>query len=193
MHLAIREELEHISTAELDAALSQLPEWRRTCAQKFKFVRGQAECAFSYLMLCQLLHTYYNIIEQPSFIIGEHGKPSLAEYPNIHFNISHCKEAIAVAVSDAPIGIDVECIGRGSDSLARHVLNDEEYQQMKSSADPAVAFARFWTQKEALYKLIGTGITDDIRGLLTAHPDARIDTRVHEKYVLSIAEAPQTE
>jgi 4'-phosphopantetheinyl transferase len=190
MRYAVKEDIQHISNEELSKALSLLPEWRREKALRFKFTLGQVECAFSYLMLCDLLREEYGINSQPHFLIGEHGKPTLQEHPEIHFNISHCKNAIAVAVSTEPIGIDVECIGRGNESLMNYVLNEGEIQQVKTADNPLVAFTQYWTKKEALFKLLATGITDDIKGLLSQHPNVNIDTQTNTEkgYVLSIAQ-----
>ena len=39
---------------------------------------------------------------------GEHGKPCLQEHPHWHFNLSHSGEWAVCALSDAPIGVDIE-------------------------------------------------------------------------------------
>lgn len=189
MRYAVKEDIQHISNEELSKALSLLPEWRREKALRFKFTLGQVECAFSYLMLCDLLREEYGINSQPHFLIGEHGKPTLQEHPEIHFNISHCKNAIAVAVSTEPIGIDVECIGRGNESLMNYVLNEEEIRQVKISDDPPVAFTRLWTKKEAVFKLRGTGICNDIKNLLLYSDNVEISTIAYKEkgYAISIA------
>ena len=54
MRYAVKEDIQHISNEELSKVLSLLPEWRREKALRFKFTLGQVECAFSYLMLCDL-------------------------------------------------------------------------------------------------------------------------------------------
>lgn len=188
--LSISDSIDSTNQDYLHNVLQQLPLWRRQQALNFKFLRGQIECAVSYLMLCNLLHERYDFDIQPHFVIGEHGKPALQERPDIHFNISHCRKAIVVAISDFPIGVDVEEIGRDNPELARHVLNDAELQQMQSAANPDTVFARLWTQKEALFKLLATGITDDIQNLLANHPDVNITTQVNAEkgYVFSIAQ-----
>ncbi|MBQ9363787.1 MAG: 4'-phosphopantetheinyl transferase superfamily protein [Bacteroidaceae bacterium] len=187
--LYIRTDIETITTAELQDALAALPDWRRDQALKFKFPLGQKECAFSYLLLCDGLQKEYGITQPLHFQLGEHGKPTLLEYPDIHFNISHCKAGIAVAISSEPVGVDIECIGRGNDSLARHVLSDEEYAQMQEAPDPSIAFAQFWTRKEALVKLTGQGITDNLKKLLSECNHVEIVTEIHaeKEFVLSVA------
>lgn len=181
--------IEDISNTELQEALARLPDWRREQALRFKHLLGQKECAFSYLLLCEGLRQEYGITAQPHFLIGEHGKPTLQEHPDIHFNISHCKAGIAVAISSAPVGIDIECIGRMNDSIARYSLNEAEYAQVFQSEDPTTEFTKYWTQKEAVAKLTGHGITDDLKQLLTIYNNVELTTEVNapQGYVLSVA------
>lgn len=189
MNYYVRDDIQDISDMELKMILLLIPAWRREEALRFKHRQGQLECALSYMMLCQCISVNYGFDCQPHFVIGEHGKPTLKEYPDIHFNISHCKKAIAVAVNDSPIGIDVECIGRENDSLARYVLNDDELRQMEASEDPSALFAKYWTQKEAVFKFYGSGIRDDIKNLLVNSDDVKITTTINKEkgYALSIA------
>lgn len=195
MKVLVRTDISQLSEHELQQAINALPEWRRELALKFKFPLGKAECACSYLLLCQALREEYGITTQPHFDIGEHGKPSLREYPDIHFNMSHCRAGIAVAVSNMPVGIDIECLGRLIDkngslnmSLAEYVLSSEELAQVVDG-DSDLEFTKFWTQKESLVKLIGTGIEDDLKQILSLHPEVTIDTSVslEHGYALSIA------
>lgn len=209
--------LSSITPEQLSQALAAMPEWRREKALRFKHEQGKKECAFSYLLLCQALKETYGIDQQPSFIYGEHGKPALASFPGKpaspsspsslsplsspsssslpHFNLSHCKQAIACVVSDHPVGIDVECLGRFSESLARHVLNADEYQQVITSPNPDLLFTRFWTQKEAIVKLTGRGIDDDLPNLLLkySHVTLRTEEHLDKGYVLTVATIPYHE
>ena len=209
--LFLRENIDAITSEELEAAIAALPEWRRQKALRFKHEQGRKECACSYLLLCQALREVYGITEQPSFTIGEHGKPELSfpqEFPEspeipetpassplggirrgLFFNLSHCKNAIACAVSSQPVGIDVECIGRYSESLARHVLSPEEFAQVSSAPDPQIPFTRLWTQKEAIVKLTGRGIDDDLPNLLSKYNNVSLHTEEHpdKGYVLTVA------
>jgi phosphopantetheinyl transferase len=45
-------------------------------------------------------------------------------------------------------------------------MNEEECHQIFSSSRPDVTFIRMWTQKEAVLKLNGTGITDHLQQVL---------------------------
>lgn len=204
--LFIKDDLDAITPAELERAIASLPEWRREKALRFKFEQGRKECAFAYLLLCQALQEVYGITQQPSFTIGEHGKPeianllpltscssSLAPRPlplSIHFNLSHCKPAIACVIADHPVGVDIERIGRYNESLARHVLNDQEFSVVKQACAPEVAFIRYWTQKEAIVKLTGRGIDDDLKNLLLKYNNVSLHTEEHldKGYVVTIAQ-----
>lgn len=158
--------LSSITDLELETAIASLPEWRRELALKFKFVQGRKECAFSYLLLCRALREQFGIDEQPVFEYGEHGKPSIVGHPEVHFNLSHCKSALACAVSDQPIGVDIEMFGRYSESLARYCMSDSEVERIMSAYNPDHEFTKLWTQKEAALKLTGDGIADNIKDVL---------------------------
>ena len=188
----IKDQLSSITSEELEAAIASLPAWRKEKALRFKHQQGRIECAFSYLLLCQALREVYGITEQPSFLIGEHGKPELSlnsKLSTLNFNLSHCKSALAVALSATPIGIDVESVGRYSESLARHVLNDSEFAEVSQSPNPQIPFTRLWTQKEAVVKLTGRGIDDDLPNLLLKYNNVSLHTEEHlaQGYILSVA------
>lgn len=194
MRIAVIDHLDTITSKELANAIALLPQWRREQALRFKHEQGQKECTYSYLLLHKLLKEEYGIEEQPAFIYGEHGKPSLSfanhhNAPPIHFNLSHCRKAVACVVSDSEVGIDVECFGRYKDSLARHICNDEELARITASPSPDTEFTRLWTQKEAVVKLTGRGIDDDLKNLLIKYNNVSLTTQTHpdKGYVLSVA------
>ncbi len=183
----VLDDISSVTSSELQAAIASLPDWRREQALKFKHEQGRKECALSYLLLCRMLREQLGISECPHFSYGEHGKPILAEHPHIHFNISHCKSAIACAVSDTEVGVDVEAAGRYSESLARYCMNYAELSQIQSAASPDAEFTRLWTQKEAVFKLTGTGINDDVKNILRAAAFVHTQDYLDSGFVLSVA------
>ena len=157
---------EDIWTFDLEAALGEISAQRREQALRFRHEQGQRLCVLAYQLLKQGLRETYGITENPIFEYNEHGKPSIAGHLDIFFNLSHCKEAAVCVISDHPVGIDVESIREYKESLVRYTMNDDEVQQIESSETPASTFIRLWTMKEATMKLIGTGISNDMKNVI---------------------------
>ena len=177
-----------IAGFNFEAALPLLSEQRRLQALKFKHEQGRKTCAMAYLLLCEALRQEYGITELPLFEYGEHGKPFIVGHPDIHFNFSHCREAVICVVSNRPVGVDVESIREYRDSLVRYTMNDQEVQQIESAERPDVEFIRLWTMKEAVLKLSGRGIVDDLKHVLTDAKTSELTTVVDPevRYVYSI-------
>lgn len=151
---------------DLQAALTVISEQRREQALRFKYELGQRLCVLAYQLLKQGLSEMYDVTENPLFEYNEHGKPSIVGHPEIYFNFSHCKEAVICAISERPVGVDVESVRSFNDSLVHYTMNDAEIREIESAENRAVAFIRLWTKKEAALKLIGTGISNDIKDVL---------------------------
>ncbi|MBR1502255.1 MAG: 4'-phosphopantetheinyl transferase superfamily protein [Prevotella sp.] len=177
---------EKIWDFDLREALEEISPQRREQALKFKFEEGQRLCVLAYLLLKQGLREEYGIQENPVFEYNVHGKPAIAGHPEIYFNLSHCKEAAACVISDAPVGIDVESIRAYKDSLARYTMNEEELEQIQTAAKPEAAFIRLWTMKEAALKLIGTGISNDLKSVLKENSHLRFTTYESPAYIYTV-------
>lgn len=172
---------------DLDAALEQLSEQRRQLALRYRHELGRRSSAAAYLLLCEGLRKEYGIAEKPIFEYGEHGKPLMLGRPDIHFSLSHCREAAICVVSDRPVGIDVESVGRYNERLARYTMNDEEMDRILASDRPDLAFTRLWTQKEAVLKCTGEGIGNDLKNILKKHSsEPTTVVSPDERYVYSV-------
>ena len=165
----IFDDMTQCSEQEVARLLPLVSAQRREQALRYKHTFGQYCCLQSYTMLCDLLAEWGRvhqlpINQQPIFLYNDYGAPYIEGGP--HFSISHCKRGIAVAVSENPIGIDIEAIRTFSPDLMRKTMNEDEQLRITSSAIPEVEFIRLWTQKEALLKLQGTGIISDLHHVL---------------------------
>ena len=178
---------EDIWAFDLQAALKEISEQRREQTLKFKHEQGQRLCVLAYLLLKQALREGYGITENPVFEYNEHGKPSIVGHPEIFFNLSHCKEAAICVVSNQPVGVDVEGIREYRESLVNYTMNDEEITLIKSAENHAAAFIRLWTMKEATTKLIGTGISNDMKTVIdpTKYKYTTVD---RQRYIYTICE-----
>ena len=190
--LYINDHISSIPEEQVEKAILSLPVWRREQAMKFKHLQGRRECALAYLELCRGLQLEYGIPEMPDFSYTKEHKPELAAYPHLHFSLSHCREAVGCFLCNAPCGLDIECIRPARETLVRYCMNDEECSRIFSSPDPDVAFITLWTRKEAVFKLRGTGINDDIRDILSPENcrDISILTipNLYRGYIISAAQ-----
>ena len=66
-------------------------------------------------------------------------------------------------------------------------MNGKEVDEIVHSPHPDLAFTRLWTMKEAVLKLSGEGIRDDIKNVLTDIPN-HFTTVVNQRrgYVYSV-------
>ena len=94
----------------------------------------------------------------------------------LHVSITHSGNYAACAVSEVPVGIDLELLLPVRAGLVRRVCCTEELAYVfedatpqDTVADPSVLrrFYEVWTAKEAYLKQCGTGITVDLRSVNT--------------------------
>lgn len=142
--------------------MSVSPE-RQQKARRYKFPKGKALSLGAALALDKLLQRRGLRERDQRYLEGKHGKPSLADHPEIHFSISHSSHFVACAMADCEIGIDIQHLVKVNEPLMRRVLSDEELGMVRAlqGEERQMLFARLWALKEAYLKAVGTGITDD--------------------------------
>ena len=185
---------ENIWNFDLQEALAAIPPWRREYALRYRQELDQRLCVAAYLLLQRALRQQYGIGEPPRLVFTGAGKPILDGHPDIHFSLSHCRLAVACAVSDTPVGIDVEAHDHYDPEVAQRVMNQQEMHQIITSANPEVTFTRLWTMKESFYKLTGAsslktgnhaGDDIDIPNLLDQATHCRFTTIVHPQFTVT--------
>ena len=179
---------EKINDFDLEEAMTLLSEQRREQVARYKLEGPRRQAVAAYLLLRKALREMYGIYDAPVFEYDANGKPSILGHPEIFFNLSHCRKAVACVVADSPVGIDVEETCRFSDSIARYTLDDEEYESVVKADNPSQAFIRLWTMKEALLKYTGEGLRRDIKTVLRLSPANKVEflTELHDGYVVSV-------
>lgn len=108
---------------------------------------------------------------------GPHGRPALADAPDVHFSLSHSGDLALVALAPAPVGADVEELPSAevAEELTA-VLHPRERAELAALAGPEerrFAVARAWVRKEAYLKGLGTGLS---RGTDRDYVGARADS-----------------
>lgn len=196
--LRILDDIQSITSEEFDSIVADLPQWRKSIVSAYKHIEDRRESALSFHLLQQILDRQY-AIREIRFNINEHGKPSLEAHPDIHFNMSHCRHAVACIVADHPVGVDIERLGRYKERIAQYTLSATElatidsppHDGMSHAAAADLQFTILWTKKEALLKLIGTGITDDLKNILHMYDgQVKFSTTINtaKQYVCTVAE-----
>lgn len=128
---------------------------------KFRFDIDKKLSLYSEIIVRQLACKELNIEnEDLIFDRNEFGKPYLIDYPEFHFNISHTRNAIAVAISDKPVGIDIERIKDADLNIARRFFTEQEQAYILcNELDQLKRFYEIWTKKEAYIKYMGKGLS----------------------------------
>ena len=98
-------------------------------------------------------------------VFGAHGKPSLAERPDVHYNIAHADGIAAVAVSEFECGIDCERVREYDPRVMKRVCAQAEQALINAApeAERGMLFFRLWTLKEAYVKALGRGLSFPLR------------------------------
>ena len=92
----------------------------------------------------------------------ENGKPFYNSSSGIHFNISHSGDWSVCAVSELPVGIDIEMVQPIDLSIAKDCFTENEFKTMTGFADKTEQldyFYTIWTIKESYLKAIGSGFS----------------------------------
>jgi len=90
---------------------------------------------------------------------NSHGKPSLTEFPDIKYNLSHADGVTACMISDKECGIDCEGIRDYRPNVIKRAFSENEKILLENTDEKNLLFFRLWTLKEAYVKAIGIGIS----------------------------------
>ena len=176
--------LENYSDEQYLKHLNALPAWRREKALQYKKLDDRKRSVLAFALLQRTLRKEYGITEVPEFVYNQFGKPSLPNL-SIHFSLSHCNDAVACAVSDHNIGIDVESIVPYNPDVARRVCSPAELEMLEKSTNKDVEFIKIWTAKEAVSKYEGMGLSLPFSEIDVAKYST--DTKIcFEKYCITV-------
>ena len=88
----------------------------------------------------------------------EYGKPYLSGHEGFEFSLSHSGDMVVLAISDKPVGADVETV-KGKDWRMFHrFLSEEEMKMIETAKEPEGRFFEVWTVREAFSKEEGKGL-----------------------------------
>lgn len=189
----------------LEKALELLPEKRLEKLGRIKHENGRRECVAAGLLLEYGLRQYGLSGKNVTFHENSDGKPYILEQPDLHYNLSHSGDYVALVMSEKAVGIDVEKLREGQTRLVqRFFAEDETVWLMENWSDGD--FTRMWTRKESFLKACGIGMRMPLAGfsvlgqsvvvneqmpLAMREPDAVYDMAsypIGDKYWLSVCQ-----
>lgn len=165
---------------------------RRAQAAQYRHLLGRWTTLKSYELLCQLFRDEgitAEALRSASWCVSTDGKPYIPGMP--HFSLSHCKQGVVVVTDEAEVGVDIETIRPLKQDLIERVMNAREQAEIAASSTPELTFTQLWTQKEAVLKMRGCGITgwQSLRDALEQKDYRLTSVCCSEKnYVMTIAQ-----
>lgn len=135
---------------------------RRNYVNKFKNYEDKCNSLIAYLLTVYGIKKIFNTeLSGLSFSYTNFGKPYFTNYPNIHFNISHIKSKVICAISDNPVGVDIQDIVEIKKNCYSSVLSTNEIEYLSTHDNSNIEFLRIWAIKEAYTKYTGLGLNQD--------------------------------
>ena len=136
--------------------MEMLPKERQQKIQRRLQKKARVQSLGAGLLLNAVLPKYK--VQPDALFRNEHGKP---EIPGVHFNLSHSGDLVVCAVSEKPVGCDVEKLRKAPERFAGHFFCENERNYLKAAADDKYdeTFFRLWTLKESYMKMTGEGMS----------------------------------
>lgn len=142
--------------------LKRVPDYRQKKAMSFKFPKGQMQSLGVGLLLHKACEDAGIVGADERVAYGENEKPYLADFLDVHFNLSHSGERVMCVLSPFDVGCDVEIIKGDRGRLAERFFKPEESAWIKhfeTLEKQSEAFYRLWTLKECYMKVTGRGMS----------------------------------
>lgn len=112
---------------------------------------------------------------------NKHKKPNFGE-EEVYFNISHSGEIVVCAVTNiCDIGIDIELQRDIQIEDFQPQMTEGEWMKISTSFNKRDSFYKYWTQKEAVIKGCGKGLSVPLKSFEISQNTAMIDD---EKFFL---------
>lgn len=153
------QELEPLQIQTLMAALPVEKQYRiNRFVQKEDALRALTSDILSRISICIRLKIRNNDIH---IVTNKYGKPLFQGNDELHFNNSHSGQWVVCAISDSPVGIDVEKVRDIDFNIGEHCFSEKEYLDLSAQTAEAKLdyFYDLWTLKESYIKAVGLGLS----------------------------------
>ena len=167
----------------MQQAIKILPEERAERIRKISLEKSKRQSIAAGLLLEYVLNEHGIQGKNLTFLKNTDGKPSIKEYPDFHYNLSHSAEYAALVADGCPVGIDIEELRKGYGKLAERFFSIEEAKVLKEHWSDHL-FTKLWTRKESYLKAVGVGMRMPLEGFSVLEEQVQ----VNEKMTLSMIE-----
>ncbi len=134
-----------------------LPSRQEKC-KRLNHETAQKQCIGADHLIKTALADYWNCpLDEVSYSVSPSGKPYVEGNP-VYFSISHSGNMVFCALSEFPIGVDIEQIRPIPEKAWRRIFTENELNYISSAEHEQEKTRRFftlWTRKEAIFKVQG--------------------------------------
>lgn len=183
-----------VSAEALAQAYGALTPSRKVHIDRFRRREDKVRSLVAGILVEKLLKEHCGM-DRISLCRDDSGRPYLPDC-DLSVSISHSGNRVACAVSQKPVGIDLEQLRPVDLNLCRHICVEEERKYVFGpipewegglchDQEVLSRFFEIWTAKEAYFKRAGTGITN-----LKAVNVLPLPRQIHwlDNYILQIME-----
>lgn len=172
--VAILTVIPELTQGEFDSLLSLVSTEKQERIRKFHFFRDMRNCLLGdVLVRTEICRTTGLSNKQVVFSTNEYDKPFLINNPHIHFNISHAGHYIACAITDEPVGIDIEFVKPADIKIAERFFTSDETAYILAG-EQTYRFYEVWTKKESRIKWEGKGLHKPLPSFSVFEPNNQL-------------------
>lgn len=153
--------IKDLGDKDFERAFKKLSEPQKERCLRFKFEADRRRLAFGEELLRELIKKELACKDEDITLTREaSGKPvAKVKGEALCVSITHSGDYVACAMSEKPVGIDLEVKREVKPQFLQRVLNQQELEFVKTENDEVFAFLKIWTAKEAFVKLTGKGLS----------------------------------
>lgn len=176
----------------VDALANNLKSIRQNKINKCKNLNDKIRSAVAGCLIKYALIEFGIDYNNCEFCVKDSGYEYISNISGVYFSISHAEKYCVCAVSDTPVGVDIEEQKRFDKDKTQkrllRILSEKEMQEFGQLSDEDLAsyLATCWTRKEAYSKAKMKGLGIDFKQINTACNDGFSTVSDLDGYVISV-------
>lgn len=133
-------------------------QWKIRKISRFRFDKDKILSLFSGLLICTEASKQAGIkSNEIQFEYNEHEKPSIKNFSEFHFSVSHSGNCVAFASDTSPIGIDAEIISNARIEIAKRFFRKMNISIFSKVKTKAMLFMRYGRKRKPMSNSLAQG------------------------------------